>query len=192
MRRVVRYFFQGLLMLVPISITLYVIYYIVVSVGGWMHYMGININPMIDPIIGFISAVMLIVIVGMIGSSIIFQPFLSMLDHLVEKAPLIKTIYGAVKDLMSAFVGSKKRFNKPVLVMTNKDAGIYKLGFLTSNDLHELGITDKVAVYMPYSYAFSGMLIIVDQANIKPIDASSADVMKFIISGGVTEIDDHH
>jgi uncharacterized membrane protein len=112
-----------------------------------------------------------------------------MMDRLVEKAPLIKTIYSSVKDLMGAFVGSKKRFNKPVLVLTNREAGIYKLGFITQTDLHELGISEMVAVYLPYSYAFSGMLIIVDQKNIRPIDASSADVMKFIISGGVTDID---
>jgi len=190
MKSVIRYFFQGLLILVPISLTVYIIALIVITVGSWLSYLGLSVHPMVDPLIGFIGAIIIIVIIGIIGSSIVVQPFLVIFDRMLEKAPLIKTIYSSVKDLMSAFVGSKKRFNKPVLVTTNKADGIQKLGFITQNDISELGIPgEKVAVYLPYSYAFSGMLIIVPRANVTPLELSSADVMKFIISGGVTEIE---
>ena len=193
MNRLFRYFLQGLLYTVPIFITLYVIYQIISSIGEVVHSLGIHIHPIIDPFIGFFSVIILVIFMGMVGSSLILQPFFQLVDHNIERAPLIKTIYSSVKDLLSAFVGKKKRFNKPVLVVTNRNPEVQKIGFVTNEDLTELHIgNDKVAVYLPYSYAFSGLLIIVSKENITPLNASSADVMKFIISGGVTEIDDLH
>ena len=193
MNRLFRYFLQGLLYTVPIFITLYVIYQIISSIGGVVHSLGIHIHPIVDPFIGFFSVIILVIFMGMVGSSLILQPFFQLVDHNIERAPLIKTIYSSVKDLLSAFVGKKKRFNKPVLVVTNRNPEVQKIGFVTNEDLTELHIgNDKVAVYLPYSYAFSGLLIIVSKENITPLNASSADVMKFIISGGVTEIDDLH
>ena len=190
MNKLIRYFLQGLLYTVPIFITVYVIYQIISSVGGVVHSLGIHIHPIIDPFIGFLSAISLVIIMGMVGSSLILQPFFRVIDHNLERAPLIKTIYSSVKDLLSAFVGKKKRFNKPVLVLTSRNPDVQKLGFVTHEDMQELNIDqEKVAVYLPYSYAFSGMLIIVSKENITPIDATSAEVMKFIISGGVTDID---
>jgi uncharacterized membrane protein len=130
------------------------------------------------------------VLVGLLSGSFIFRPILSLLDELIERAPLIKTIYSSVKDLMSAFVGQKKRFNKPVLVRVNDHPIVEKLGFITNEDLSELGIGEgRIAVYLPMSYAFSGQVLIVDRSMVKTLPVSSADLMKFIISGGVTEID---
>ena len=190
MNRIIRYFFQGLLYTVPIFITVYVIYQIISSVGNVVHALGIHIHPVIDPFLGFFAVIGLVIIMGMVGSSLILQPFFKIIDHNIERAPLIKTIYSSVKDLLSAFVGKKKRFNKPVLVRTNINPEVQKIGFVTNEDLSELAINkEKVAVYLPYSYAFSGMLIVVDRENVTPLNASSAEVMKFIISGGVTDID---
>jgi len=108
----------------------------------------------------------------------------------LDGAPLIRTIYNAVKDLVGAFVGKKKSFSQPVLVKLSNDTAIEKLGFITSEDLSELGLdSTKIAVYLPHSYAFSGNLFIVDRRNVTPINAKSADVMKFIVSGGVAKAD---
>jgi uncharacterized membrane protein len=190
MNKLFRYFLQGLLFTVPIFITIYVIYQIISSVGGVVHSLGIHIHPFIDPFIGFLSAIVLVIIMGMVGSSLFLQPFFKIIDFNLERAPLIKTIYSSVKDLLSAFVGKKKRFNKPVLVTTGLNPEVLKLGFVTNEDLSDLDINkEMVAVYLPYSYAFSGMLIFVNKQYVKPINASSAEVMKFIISGGVTDID---
>jgi uncharacterized membrane protein len=155
-----------------------------------VHSLGIHIHPVVDPFIGFFAVVVLVVIMGMVGSSLFLQPLFNIIEHNIERAPLIKTIYTSVKDLLSAFVGKKKRFNKPVLVTTNRNPEIQKMGFVTNEDLTDLNINkEKVAVYIPYSYAFSGMLVIVDKVNVTPINASSAEVMKFIVSGGVTDIE---
>ena len=109
----------------------------------------------------------------------------------MENAPVIKHIYSPVKDFMGAFVGNKKKFTKPVLVLTNPAAGIEEMGFITHEDMLEFGLKDKVAVYMPHSYAFSGRLFIVPKEKIKPLnDITGSDAMKFIVSGGVTDVNE--
>jgi uncharacterized membrane protein len=92
--------------------------------------------------------------------------------------------------LIEAFVGEKKRFNQPVLVTVNKDANVQRIGFITQNDLTQLGLSgNKMAVYLPFSYGFNGQLVIVPAENVEKIDASGTEMMKFVISGGVTDVD---
>jgi uncharacterized membrane protein len=190
MNKIIRHFVQGLLYTVPISIVLYVVIQIFLQIGEILNLLGIKIHPAIDPIIGLFVLVAFIITIGILGSSILFRPIFSTIESIIEKAPLIKTIYSALKDLMSAFVGSKKRFNQPVLVKMSKSEDIERFGFVTSTDLSELGIPKtKVAVYFPFSYAISGHLYIVPSENITPLNVSPTDLMKFIISGGVSEID---
>lgn len=189
MKKLVGYFFQGLLLLAPITITLYIIIKILSWVGSFFNQIGFNIHPLVDPLIGIIMVIGIIIFVGIFGSSIIFRPFAGLFHKAMEKAPLIKMIYGAIKDLLTAFVGSKKKFDQPVLVKINRESEVEKLGFITRENLTELGISKKVAVYLPHSYNFSGDLFIVPMENITPINASSSVVMKFIVSGGITHMD---
>jgi uncharacterized membrane protein len=106
---------------------------------------------------------------------------------MIDKAPLVKLIYSSVKDLVEAFVGEKRRFNKPVLVRLEKDSQINRIGFITKEDLSEIGLEkEMVAVYLPFSYSFAGELIILPRENIRTLDTSGTEAMKFIISGGVT------
>jgi uncharacterized membrane protein len=108
---------------------------------------------------------------------------------MISNAPLVKIIYTSVKDLLTAFVGQKKRFNQPVLVNISRDGALQKIGFVTNEDLSDIGITEKkIAVYLPHSYAWSGNLFIVPADYVTKIDASSTDVMKYIISAGVTKL----
>jgi hypothetical protein len=190
LKKILLYFFQGALVIVPIFITVLVLYKIIINVGSVIEYMNLSVNPIVDPFLGVLVVVAGFVLVGLLSGSFVFRPILSLLDELIERAPLIKTIYSSVKDLMSAFVGQKKRFNKPVLVRVNDHPIVEKLGFITNEDLSELGIGEgRIAVYLPMSYAFSGQVLIVDRSMVKALPVSSADLMKFIISGGVTEID---
>lgn len=95
-----------------------------------------------------------------------------------------------MKDLMNAFVGKKNQFKQPVLVKLNDDIELERIGFVTKESLIELGISeDKIAVYVPFSYAISGQVFIVPKKNVTKIKGNSADVMKFIVSGGVTNIE---
>jgi uncharacterized membrane protein len=191
MAKIVRYFIQGLVITVPVAVTVIVIYKIIAWVGSLFSVFGTIISPVVDPFIIIFTAILIIFMMGLLGSSIILRPLFSTLDNALEHTPVIKTVYSSIKDLFSAFVGNKKRFNRPVLVTINKENNIQQLGFITQDDLSELNITKgHCAVYVPLSYSFSGNLLIVPADHITLVDASSAEVMKFIVSGGVTDIDD--
>ena len=130
----------------------------------------------------------LITLLGFIGQFIIFKPLRKLIDNVMAKAPFIKLIYSSIKDLMSAFVGSEKKFDKPVLVKVNLISNLEKMGFVTQTDLSEINIKDKVSVYFPHSYNFSGEMFIVPVEHITPLDIPPAEAMKFIVSGGVTKV----
>jgi uncharacterized membrane protein len=150
-----------------------------------------GIIPIDIPGLGFVIVIVSITLIGFLGSSIITQPVLDYFDGILSKTPGIKIIYTSIKDLTSALVGKDKKFNKPVLVKLNASDQEYRIGFITNDDIEKyLGITeDVVAVYFPHSYAFSGYVAIVPKANVKAINAKSSDVMKFIVSGGVADLD---
>jgi uncharacterized membrane protein len=191
MKKLLRYFIQGLIFTVPVGITAFVLYKVIELIRDLFSIFGTIVSPIIDPFIVISIAFVLIFLMGLLGSSIILRPLFNLFDNALEHTPFIKTIYSSMKDLLSAFVGSKKRFNKPVLITINKENNIQQLGFITHEDLRELNISEgTMAVYVPLSYSFSGNLLIVPVDHIKPVNASSSEVMKFIISGGVTDIDD--
>ena len=141
--------------------------------------------------LGIIILLIIITAFGYLGSVIILSPINNFFRKLLEKAPLLKTIYSSVQDLMNTFVGDKKGFSNPVLVKVYENSTIERIGFITNEDVESLNIASgKVLVYLPHSYAISGQLFVVETKYIKSIDKSSAEVMKLIISGGVTEIDE--
>jgi len=138
------------------------------------------------PGLGVLTLVLFLILVGLLGRTIIADPLKLLFRNLIERIPLLNFIYSAFNDLFSAFVGKEKKFSKPVLVKVNLNSNLEKLGFITEEDLGLLGEKDKVAVYFPHSYNFSGELFIVPLANIKTIDINSSDVMKFVVSAGLT------
>lgn len=191
MNKFLRYFIQGLIITVPVAITAFVVYKVIDWISSFFGFFGVIVSPFVDPFIVISIAIGLICLMGLLGSSIILRPLFIMFDSAMEHTPVIKTVYSSIKDLLAAFVGSKKRFNKPVLVTINKENNIQQLGFVTHEDLSELNLRkDTVAVYVPLSYSFSGNLLIVPADHITVVDASSSEVMKFIISGGVTDIEE--
>jgi uncharacterized membrane protein len=188
-KKFIQYFLQGLLYLAPLALTIYTIYVIFLWGDGLLNryiikYLGFDL-----PGLGLILVLMFITLIGYIGTTILFNPIITSLDKLVSQAPLVKIIYSSVKDFMSAFVGKDKKFTEPVLVKIYKGTDLEKLGFVTQRDLTSMGIEKgKIAVYLPHSYNFSGNLFIVPVENVRPINASPTEVMKFIVSAGVTSI----
>jgi len=182
MKKFINYFLQGLLYIVPITVTLYVVVWTFQKIDG--------ILPFQFPGLGLIVIISLITIIGFLGSAVITSPINAFFQNLLKRAPLLKTIYSSVKDLMNTFVGNKKGFSEPVLVKVYENSTIERIGFITNEDVESLNIAKgKVLVYMPHSYAISGQLFVVEKKNVSPIDKSSAEIMKLIVSGGVTEID---
>jgi|TARA_B110000914_G_scaffold90346_1_gene79372 uncharacterized membrane protein len=182
MKNLINYFLQGLLYIVPISVTIYVVIWSFNKIDG--------ILPFDIPGIGLIVLFALITLIGMLGAKLIASPFNSLFNKVLEKAPLLKTIYSSVKDLMKTFVGGKKGFDQAVLVKIYENSTIERMGFITNEDLKNLNISEgKVLVYLPHSYAFSGQLFVVEKKFLTPINSSSSDIMKLIVSGGVSEIE---
>lgn len=188
MKKLMNYFLQGLLYTAPIGITAYIIYVVFNFTNSLLDDILENFLKIDIPGLGLIVIFFFLVLIGIIGRSIFAQPFKILFKRLLEKAPLLKLIYSALNDLFSAFVGKEKKFNKPVIVLVNPISNLEKLGFLTAEDLSKIDEKDKVAVYFPHSYNFSGELFIVPKTQVRPIDINPAVVMKFIVSGGVSDI----
>ncbi len=192
MKKFISFFIQGLILFIPIIITLAILFKLYDFFSGIFSYFGIVENTILNTIIGFAITVGAITAMGVVASSFVFTKFFNILEDKLEHAPFIRHIYAPIKDFTNAFMGNKKRFNKPVLVVTNPQANIEEIGFLTSEDLKELHIMEKVAVYLPYSYSLSGRLIIVPKSQIKPLEADAAETMKFVVSGGVADVEEQH
>lgn len=180
-KSLIKYFLQGLLYLMPIAITLYVVIESIIIID--------SLIPIDIPGLGIVIILVFITLIGYLFSTF-FAALLRPFERLIMRTPLIKLIYTSIKDLMSAFVGSKKQFSKPVLVTIQENPLIQRMGFVTKEDTLEIGLNgDKVVVYLPFSYAVSGEVVIVPRQSVEPIDAKSADIMKLIISGGVTSVE---
>jgi uncharacterized membrane protein len=193
MRRVLNYFLQGLLITVPITVTFYVLIEAVLWIDDLIP-LSIPVKlPGVErfdlPGVGLVLLFVGVTLLGYFGSMLVANPLFSFLGKMMEQTPLLKVIYTSVKDLVEAFVGEKKRFTQPVLVTVAHDPKIERIGFVTGYDLTQIGVSDgKVAVYLPFSYGFNGQLIIVNSENVVKLNASGTDMMKFVISGGVTDM----
>lgn len=181
LKKIANFFFQGLLLIAPISITIFVIFKLFEFIDGLL--------PLRIPGLGLLIILGSITLIGMLGSYLIRTPFAMLFNRVMDQVPLVKMLYTAISDLLSAFVGQKKKFTEPVMVIMNHESNIRKLGFITERDLKNIGIGEEfVAVYLPHSYNFSGNMFIVPAVNVIPVAANSADFMKFIVSGGVTRV----
>jgi uncharacterized membrane protein len=180
MSRLLNYFFRGVIVVAPLAVTIYVCVAIFTRIDNWL---GFRI-----PGVGFLLTIALITLVGFLASNLIARGILSALESTLERLPFVRLLYGSTRDLLNAFVGEKRRFDKPVLVTPVPQSGIRLLGFLTQESFAVIGMSEYVTVYIPQSYGFAGQLIVVPTTQVSPLTADSADVMAFIISGGVTQL----
>jgi len=199
-KRLFQYFLQGLLVLGPIAITIWAITAAFNFIDGILpniiHFIlpGImedkygNIRRI--PGVGFLVVIFLVLLVGYMSSSFLFSKLEETLDKLLHKAPVIKFLYTTVKDFFEAFAGDKKKFTKNVLVNVD-NTDVWRIGFITQDDMEEFGLKDYVSVYVPMSYSVAGNVYIVPKSRTKQINHFSAgDSMKFAVSGGVTQLEE--
>lgn len=174
---------QGLLYLLPIGVTIMVL---------WMIFQKLDTVFQFDiPGLGLVTLVGVITFVGFLGSFLISSPIFKYFDKLINRAPLVKMLYNAIKDLLSVFVGNKKKFTEPVLIKLIKDSDIEQIGFITQTNLSELGISgDKISVYVPFSFSFMGSVYIVPSENVSKINVKPQDALKFVVSGGISMSDE--
>ncbi|HBS86714.1 MAG: hypothetical protein A2W91_11850 [Bacteroidetes bacterium GWF2_38_335] len=178
-----RYFLQGLLYTAPLGATAYIIYFIFSFTSNFLEE-----NYVEGYWIGIVAIILLITFLGYIGRTIIAQPLMALVEQILKNTPFVKFVYSSIKDVLGAFVGKDKKFKKPVLVKMY-GTEIEKIGFVTQSDLSVLNIVGKkVAVYFPYTYTFMGELFIVPAESVTPLNIPTSDALKFVISGGVTNV----
>jgi len=192
-----RFFFQGIIALAPIGVTVWIIVTLFNLVDNFLPNLLNSLFPVrfaaVDGQIpkvtglGFIVAIMLVLIVGWLSSLFFVERLVSIFDKILERTPGVKIIYSSVKDFLEAFAGNNKKFDKPILVSVDGN-DIWRIGFITQNNCEHLGLKDHVTVYIPHSYAISGISFIVPITNTKklPKHMNAAEAMKYAISGGVT------
>lgn len=178
MKKLTTYFFGGLIFLTPIIVTLYILYLFVSRVDQLFRF-GI-------PGLGFLLTLVLITTTGFLVSTFLARGAANVVDKLFRRMPIVSMVYSAVQDLVRAFVGDKKRFDRPVMVSLLPEGGVQLMGFATRDSLSDIGLENHSAVYIPQSYNFAGNLIIVPRAQVRPVELESSKVMAFVVSGGVS------
>ncbi len=201
-QRLFQYFLQGILILAPIAITFWAIAAVFSFIDGILPNLLHSIVPSLVedskgniktiPGVGFVLVISLVIIVGYISSSFIISRMVDAFDKVLEKTPGIKFIYSTLKEFFEAFAGEKKKFTHNVLANID-DNNVWRIGFITRENMEEFGFTDYVAVYVPMAYSVAGNVYIIPKTRIKPItNISAAQSMKFAVSGGVTVVDEEH
>lgn len=183
---VLRNFLRGLLIVAPIAATIWLIYVTFSAIDGWLH-LDQLLDRRVVPGAGVVATFAAITLVGFLARIIGLRWLFRQLDLLFAKVPLVKILYTSIRDLTRAFVGERKRFDQPVAVAPTADPDLLLLGFLTRDALDELGLPGFASVYVPQSYNFAANLILVPKSRVTPIDVPSADVMAFVVSGGVSQ-----
>jgi uncharacterized membrane protein len=178
MRRLLGYFARGLVLLAPLAVSVWVCWIVFTNVDGWL---GLPI-----PGAGFVATLALITLFGFLGTNLLTRSAVSALEALMTRLPFVRLLYGSTRDLLNAFVGEKRRFDKPVIVTIVPDGSVKLMGFLTQESMQHLGLPGQVAVYCPHSYNFSGQLYVVATSQVQSLDVASADAMAFVVSGGVS------
>ncbi|MFT6880586.1 MAG: putative membrane protein [Arcticibacterium sp.] len=181
-KSVLNYFIRGLIFIAPVGLTILLLY----NAFNFVDNLITIENTRIVPGLGFLLVVGGTALIGFIFTRLLPNTIQNWIENSIQNLPLVRLFYSAFKDLISAFVGDKKKFKQPVLVTLNKDNHIYKLGFLTQESLSQIDKKNFVSVYCPHSYAFSGDMFILPKENVKILDLSSSEAMKIIISGGVS------
>lgn len=191
--KILYYLIKGTLVVVPVAGAVFLIIWIVASLDSALnitqHFLeDENGHPLYIPGIGILTVLVLLIIVGVIFTTLVTAPIKSWLTRTINKIPLFNTLYSSIRDFTEAFVGDAKKFNEPVLVEVN-ETGLKKIGFLTQRDLHKIGLQDEVIVYFPYSYSFAGQVVVVKSSRVSKLHMSATDAMKLVVSGGVSGIE---
>jgi len=177
-RVLVRSFLNGLLVLGPLALTVYICVMAFRWVDGWL--------SLPIPGAGFLATVALVTLLGYVASGVVARGALGFIDQTLTRLPAVRLLYGALRDVFGAFAGEHKRFTEPVLVELVPGSGLRVMGFLTQPALDAFDLADHVAVYLPQSYNFAGQTIVVPRARVTPVQAKPTDVLAFIVSGGIS------
>ena len=186
MKKLFTYFIQGLLLVAPLGITVYIVYRVFMFTDGLLSTYLIEHFKVRTPGLGILIIFVFLVLLGMVGQTILARPIKKLLNRILTKTPFLKLIYSSINDLFSAFIGKERKFHRPVMVLLNKENSLWKMGFVTQDKPIIVDNEEVITVYCPFSYGFSGEIYFVPATSIKPLSVPPTEAMKFIVSGGVS------
>jgi uncharacterized membrane protein len=178
MNWLIKNFLRGLVIVVPIALTIYLLVQAFATLD--------RILKLQYPGLGILVIVLATIAVGVVAGNFVGRRLFAVTETLFTKAPIVRIVYSAIKDLLEAFVGNKRRFDRPVSIAVSE--GVRTFGFITRDDLSALGMPGEVAVYVPFSYTWDGCLLIVKRERVAPLEADSASIMALVVSGGVSRM----
>jgi uncharacterized membrane protein len=178
MTRLLGYFVRGCLVLMPVGLTLYAIYWLV---HGLDELLGVTM-----PGLGIAIALALITAVGVLFSNVVGRKLSSWIDQSFARLPLVKVLYTSIRDLLNAFLGEERRFGQAVAFRLSADSETRLFGFMTRRELEMFALRDHVAIYVPQAYNIGGQVIGVPRHLIEPLDVKPADMLTFVVSGGAS------
>ena len=173
-------FLRGLIIVVPAALTVYVVYQTFLALD--------RLLKLKTPGLGALIIIAGVIGIGALASNFFIRRTLQIGETLFTRAPIVRIIYSALKDLLEAFVGNKRRFDRPVTVAISESGDVRFFGFVTRDDLSDLALPGHVAVYLPFSYTWDGSLIVVPRSRVQPLQVDSASVMTLVMSGGVSRV----
>ena len=192
MKWMTKIYLEGLLAILPLSISIFAVYWLA---GHAEAILGSPLkNSLPDnyyiPGMGVVAGVVVVFLLGLLLNLWFFRKILALLEDQVSRIPLIKTVYGSVKDLLGCFGGKEKQEAQGVAIVT-LPSGARVLGIITRRDFSGLpanmgGSPDAVAVYLPMSYQLGGYTIFVPKSSIELIDMEVEDAMRFAVTAGMS------
>lgn len=185
MKRLAKYFFQGILFILPVALTIYIVvgvFQLTDSLlGRYFIALGVDI-----PGLGLLASMVLITMLGLLGNWFVSRRLLDYIDTLFGRVPLVKVVYNIIKDTLNALVGNRSSFAKAVMIGLPGDERIKVLGFITAEELEGFGLKDHVAVYVLQSMQWAGFTLLVPRSRVEYLDISPDKALQFIVSAGIT------
>jgi uncharacterized membrane protein len=181
MKTIVKYFLRGLLICVPILVTVFILLWAFTGLDKIFR----DLLRIPIPGLGILATISAIFIIGLLASNFMGRKLFGLVEKVFTKLPLVKLLYGSIKDIVEAFAGEEKKFDKPVIASLGA-GGAKVMGFVTTQSMENIGLTDYVAVYLPQSYNFAGNVLLFKKDSIQTLDIDSSQAMSFIVSGGIS------
>lgn len=180
MNWIVKNFLRGLVIVVPTGITAYLVYQAFITLDRLVlfPYPGVGIAVILAATL----------VIGAVASNFLGKRLFDVAEMIFTRAPIVRIVYASIKDLLEAFVGDKRRFDKPVAVSLNATGDVRTLGFITQEDLGFIDLPGHVYVYLPFAYSMAGSVVVVPASRVQPLHADSASVMALVVSGGVSRV----
>ena len=179
----------GLITVLPIVLTLYLLYWLAVTserlMGGVLQWALPSI--IYFPGMGTIAGLIIVFLIGLLMKAVLIRQLFSFSESILYRLPIIKSIYRAIRDLIDFFSPRKEHFGRVVIVNVN---GMEAIGFITQEDPQKLPESfrgpDSVLVYIPMSYMIGGFTVLVPRDEVRPCNMNMDEAMRFVLTAGIT------